>query len=245
MRIWGTVLLVLGVLFLIMFTLAEFGGGHVGVVPFFVSGFLILMGWNLRNSGKGILQSKPIAEHPGPQISATPNQSVAPAPEFSTVELPLTPEIAQIIARQSARAKRILFYVIGGCLVLFSGIGVVIGATDKTPGEGMIFLAVFASIGVASAGLIYGISWLTSFRLVRRDLARNDLSANDGSRRSCFPGKRRNVAARGPRISNRSAIRRRGVEESRLGTRGLQSARTRDFGRVGSRRAKRLFAAGV
>lgn len=170
MRIWGTVLLVLGVLFLIMFTLAEFGGGHVGVVPFFVSGFLILMGWNLRNSGKGILQSKPIAEHPGPQISATPNQSVAPAPEFSTVELPLTPEIAQIIARQSARAKRILFYVIGGCLVLFSGIGVVIGATDKTPGEGMIFLAVFASIGVASAGLIYGISWLTSFRLVRRDL---------------------------------------------------------------------------
>jgi hypothetical protein len=28
MRIWGCVLLILGVLFLIMFTLGEFGGGH-------------------------------------------------------------------------------------------------------------------------------------------------------------------------------------------------------------------------
>ncbi len=51
MRIWGTVLLVLGILFLIMFALAELGGAHLGFIPFFVSGFLILMGWNLRKSG--------------------------------------------------------------------------------------------------------------------------------------------------------------------------------------------------
>jgi hypothetical protein len=170
MRIWGTVLLVLGVLFLIMFVFAEFGGAHLGFIPFFVSGFLILMGRNLRKSGRGILQSKPAAENSGAQTSVTPSQSAAPAAEFSTVEMPLTPEIAQIITRQSARAKRILFYVAGGALVLFGGIGIVVGLTDKTPGEGMIFLVVFGSIGVASAGLIYGISWLTSFRLVRRDL---------------------------------------------------------------------------
>jgi hypothetical protein len=170
MRIWGTVLLVLGILFLIMFTLAQFGGAHLGFIPYFVSGFLILMGWNLRKSGKGILQSKPVAENSSAQSSPASNQPAAPAPEFSTVEMPLTPQIAEIIAGQSARAKRILLYVVGGCLVLFCGLGVVLGVTDKTPGEGMTFLVIFGSIGVASAALIYGISWLTSFRLVRRDL---------------------------------------------------------------------------
>jgi len=64
MRIWGWVLLILGILFLLMFVFAEFGGGHVGFVPFFVSAFLILMGWNLKKSGGGILQSKP-AENAG------------------------------------------------------------------------------------------------------------------------------------------------------------------------------------
>jgi hypothetical protein len=140
------------------------------VVPFFVSAFLVLMGWNLRKSGRGILQSKPVVEHPGAQISATPGQSAAPAPEFSTVELPLTPEIAAMIKRQSARAKRILLYVVAGCLIFFSALGGVLSITDKTPGQGGTFLAVFGSIGVASAGLIYGISWLTSFRLIGRDL---------------------------------------------------------------------------
>src|ERR1019366_9069016 len=170
MRIWGTVLLVLGILFLIMFALAQFGGAHLGFIPFFVSGFLILMGWNLRKSGKGILQSKPAAELAGAQTSVASGQSAAPAAEFSTVEMPLTPEIAAAITRQSARAKRILVYVVGGCLVLFGGIGIGIGVTDKTPGEGMTFLAVFGFIGVASAGLIYGITWLTSMKPVRRDL---------------------------------------------------------------------------
>jgi hypothetical protein len=166
MRIWGWVLLILGILFLIMFVLAEFGGGHVGFVPFFVSGFLILMGWNLRKSGRGILQSKP-AENAG---AGSPGQSSAPAAEFSTVELPLTPEIVAVIVRQSARAKRLLTYVAGGFCVLFVGLGIVLGATDKTPGEGKIFLAIFGLIGVASGLMIYGIWWLTAMKPVRRDL---------------------------------------------------------------------------
>ena len=77
MRIWGIVLLVLGILFSIMFALADLGGAHIGFVPFFVAGFLILMGWNLRKSGKGILQSKPSAENSGAQTSALSNQSGA------------------------------------------------------------------------------------------------------------------------------------------------------------------------
>jgi hypothetical protein len=153
-----------------MFALAEFGGGRVGFVPFFVSAFLIFMGWNLRKSGRGILQSKPVAEHPGVQISASQGQSSTPAPEFSTVELPLTPEIAAMIKRQSARAKRMLLYVVAGCLIFFSVLGGVLSITDKTPNQGVTFLVVFGSIGVASAGLIYGICWLTSFRPIARDL---------------------------------------------------------------------------
>lgn len=166
MRIWGTVLLVLGVLFLIMFAFAEFGGAHIGVVPFFVSAFLILMGWNLRKSGKGILQPKP-AENAG---AGAPGQSNAAPAEFSTIELPLTPEIAAVIVRQSARAKRLLYYVAGGFCLLFVGLGSVLGITDKTPGEGMTFLLIFGSIGIASGIMIYGIWWITAMKPVRRDL---------------------------------------------------------------------------
>jgi hypothetical protein len=169
MRIWGTVLLVLGILFLIMFVLAEFGNAHVGFVPFFVSGFLILMGWNLRKSGRGILQSNP-AGNAGAGAPAAPGQSNAPAAEFSTVELPLTPEVVAVIVRQSARAKRLLTYVAGGFCVLFVGLGIVLGATDKTPGEGMTFLVIFGLIGFASGSMIYGIWWLTAMKPVRRDL---------------------------------------------------------------------------
>jgi hypothetical protein len=169
MRIWGTVLLILGILFSIMFAFAEFGGGHVGFVPLLVSGFLILMGWNLRKSGRGILQSKPV-DNAGAGLPGATGQDNAVATEFSTVELPLSPEIAAVIARQSARAKKMLVYVAGGFCVLFVGLGIVLGATDKTPGEGMTFLMIFGLIGIASGSMIYGIWWLTAMKPVRRDL---------------------------------------------------------------------------
>jgi hypothetical protein len=169
MRIWGTVLLVLGILFLIMFALAEFGGAHIGFVPFFVSAFLLLMGWNLRKSGKGILQPRP-AVNVGAGPSGAAGQSNTVAPEFSTVELPLTPEIAAVITRQSARAKRLLYYVAGGFCALFIILGIVLGLTDKTPGAGKAFLMIFGLIGIASGSMIYGIWWLTAMKPVRRDL---------------------------------------------------------------------------
>ncbi len=166
MRIWGTVLVVLGVLFLIMFVLAEFGSAHMGFVPFFVAAFLILMGWNLRKSGRGILQSKPAAT----ETPKVPGQSNAAAAEFSTVELPLTPDVVAVIVRQSARAKKLLYYVAGGFCVLFVVLGMVLGVTDKTPGDGKIFMMIFGLIGIASGSMIYGIWWLTAMKPVRRDL---------------------------------------------------------------------------
>lgn len=172
MRILGYVVLVIGILFAILFALAELGGGHLGLVPFYVSFILIVIGGTLARSGKGIVQEKPAAA-PGQvstQTAPAPGQPAAPAGGFSTVEIPLTPEVAALIARQSARAQRILLYIVGGFLVFFVGLGAVIGATDKTPGEGRTFLFIFGGIGVVTAFLIYGISWLTTQRPVRRDL---------------------------------------------------------------------------
>jgi hypothetical protein len=172
MRIWGYVLLVLGILFLVLFGIAELGGAHLGYLPFIISFMLISGGASLRSSGKGILQTKPAAipGHPDATPATSPGQSAAPSSEVSTVEMPLTPEITAVIARQSARSQRILLYVVGGSFVFFAALGIAIGATDKTPGEGRTFMLLFGGLGVACALLIYGISWLTAQRLVRRDL---------------------------------------------------------------------------
>ncbi len=83
----------------------------------------------------------------------------------------MTPQVAAIIASQSARSKRILLYIVAALLLLFVGLGVVLAATDKTPGEGLTFLMIFGGMGVASAVLIYGLSWLTTLKPVRRDLS--------------------------------------------------------------------------
>ncbi|HUK29593.1 MAG TPA: hypothetical protein VLV89_00665 [Candidatus Acidoferrum sp.] len=170
MRIWGYVLLILGTLFLVLFGIAQMGGAHLGVLPFIISFMVIVIGSGLRNSGKGILQSKPpvAADHSTSPAAGQP--AAAPAEQFSTVELQLTPEIAAAIARQTARLNRNLFYVVAAVLVLFVGLGALIGATDKTPGEGATFMIGLGGIGVLSAILIYGISWLTTQRPVRRDL---------------------------------------------------------------------------
>src|SRR5580700_3206800 len=61
MRIWGTILLVIGTLFVILFVFAELGGAHLGFLPFFVSFLLMFMGRRLRTSGRGILQPRPTA----------------------------------------------------------------------------------------------------------------------------------------------------------------------------------------
>jgi hypothetical protein len=172
MRIFGYVLLVVGVVFALLFALAQFGGGHLGVVPFFVSFMLIVMGWQMGTAGKGILRTSPA---PKPDLGSAqpatgPGQSGAAADQMSTVELPLTPEVAAALALHSARSRRILLMISGGLFVLIAGLGAAIAATDTTPGEGRTFLVVLGGVGVACALLIYGISWLTTLAPVRSDL---------------------------------------------------------------------------
>ncbi|MGB6197935.1 MAG: hypothetical protein WBF35_00155 [Candidatus Acidiferrales bacterium] len=172
MRIWGNIVLIVGILFLLLFGLAEFGGGHLGVVPFFVAGLLIFMGAKLRASGKGIVQANPAESegHLGSAVATALSQPAAPAAQFSTVELPLTPEVAALIAAQSARGQRLLLYVVAGFLVFFVVLGVVLDVVNAAPGQGQTLALLLGGIGVAAGVMIYGISWLTTRKPVRRDL---------------------------------------------------------------------------
>ncbi len=171
MRIWGYVLLVIGILFLILFGLAALGGGHIGVLPFFIAIILIASGWKLALFGKGIVPANPpTAVSLSAQAVSASGQSVAPPERSATVEMPLTPQIADLLVSQNARTQRTLLYVVGAILIFFVGLGIVLGATDTTPGEGRTLGNLFAGIGLVSAILIYGISWLTTQKPVRRDL---------------------------------------------------------------------------
>ncbi len=51
MRIFGYVLFGLGSLFLILFAFADFGGAHLNWTPFFVSFFLVYVGWRMARGG--------------------------------------------------------------------------------------------------------------------------------------------------------------------------------------------------
>ncbi len=135
MRSMGYVVLVIGILFAILFGLAELGGAHLGITPIYVTVILIVIGAGLAKSGKGIVQSEAgrAAQHASAQTAPAPGQPAVPAGQFSTVELPMTPQVAAIIASQSARSKRILLYIVAALLLLFVGLGVVLAATDKTP----------------------------------------------------------------------------------------------------------------
>jgi hypothetical protein len=172
MRICGYVTLVIGILMFILCVVLEFVGPHLGFMPFLYSICIIAIGWRLRSWGKGLLQPKPAAtaEYPGAAPSATPDHLAAPEGEFSTVEMPLTPEVAAVITRASARARRILLYIVGGCLVFGVVLGGVLAATDKTPGEGHTFMVIFAvALPAAPAAVIYALYWLMQ-RSLRRDL---------------------------------------------------------------------------
>ncbi len=164
MRIVGYVLLVVGILFLVLFALAQFGGAHLGVLPWLISFFLSSAGWSLARSGKGLVRASPQAA--GSAVAAGP--PTAEATTF-TVALPMTPEAAAVIKRQALRSTRIPLYIAGGFFALFFLVGVVVDVVDRTPGEGSSLFIVFALIGVATGVLIAAIS-LISTRPYGRDV---------------------------------------------------------------------------
>lgn len=157
MRIWGYILLVLGVVFLALFAMALMGGARIGFLPWFVSLFLVFTGWTFVKSARGLVPTAPAQA-----TAAAAAAAVAPA----TVEITMTPPAAEAIARQANRSRRIPAYIAGVFLVFFIGIGVVLAAVDNTPGEGVQFLAWFSGVGLATGVMIVGITWLSTRSLV-------------------------------------------------------------------------------
>ncbi|HEY6325404.1 MAG TPA: hypothetical protein VIW73_02665 [Candidatus Cybelea sp.] len=158
MRIWGYILLVLGVVFLALFAMAALGGAHLGFLPWFVSLFLVCTGWTFVKSARGLVPTAP--------AQAT-TAAVAAAGASATVEIPMTPPAAEAIARQVNRSRRIPAYIAGGLLLFFIGIGGLLAAVDNTPGEGVQFLAWFSGVGLATGVMIVGITWLSTHALAR------------------------------------------------------------------------------
>ena len=163
MRIWGYVLLILGIIFLAFFALAQMGGGHLGFLPWFFSLFLVMTGWTFVRSARGLVREKPAP------MTANAEKSAATDPERGalTVEIPMSPSAAAAIARQAGRSRRIPAYVAGAFLVFWVGIGAVTAAVDKTPGEGSQFLVAFGAVGLATAVMIVGVTWLSTMSLFR------------------------------------------------------------------------------
>ncbi len=155
MRIAGYVILIASSLFLILFAMAELGGGHVGVLPFFISVFLAAMGWSFVKSGRAIVQ-----------VQVPAGASAEP----TTVEMPMFPGIAMALAQQNARDWRRVLYVAGGFIVVFAVIGALIDLLNAAPEEGTVMLGVFGGLGVVTAAIIAGISWLAMRLPVKRDL---------------------------------------------------------------------------
>jgi hypothetical protein len=178
MRIWGYIILGLGVVFLILLGLAAAGGAHLSVVSVIVVVILMSTGWSLVRSGKGILQTVPSAG--GAAQAAATGQPADQAAAPATVQLPLTPAIAAVVLQKTARMRRILLYLAGGCVVFFGGLGALLGFTDSSQSEGRAMFAVFAGVGLVSAVMIYGISWLTSQAPVRRDLREKNFLRTTG-----------------------------------------------------------------
>lgn len=168
MRIFGWILLIAGVLLEILFVLAQFGGGHLGYTPFILAFFVLSMGLSLVSSGRGLVKPGVAASTAGE--TAASGDASGRAAQPATVEMPMTPEVAAAIMRQTARTRRMLRYVVVGGLILFCGIGLAVFFGDSDRTEGRTFLAIFAGVGLGTAILIGGISWFTTQWPVQRDL---------------------------------------------------------------------------
>jgi hypothetical protein len=110
-RIFGLVLMIVGIVLEILLLLALLGGGKDLVLGFLVAAGLIAMGWKLRTHGKGIKQQETASakSEVGPE---------APPPLSPTVELPLTPAISAAFTSQVVRWRRITAIIIA-CGVAF------------------------------------------------------------------------------------------------------------------------------
>lgn len=156
MRIWGYIILIVGILFSILFLLANLHGAHIKVLPFVISLLLIFSGLKLVKSGKGILQT----ESPSMGISK----------EIYTEKIPMSHEIASVIKKQSARTWKIIRYLAFGYVIFFFALGALIGFSDKKTHDAIGLAVAFSIPGIMVALITVGAFWLLAARPVRKDL---------------------------------------------------------------------------
>lgn len=242
MRFWGYVLLIMGIAFLLLFVFALFGGAHLGVFPFIIAAMLVVTGVNLIKKGQGILRAEPAATE---LASITPGSQSAATPAAVTVSLPLSPQVAAVIAAQSARNWKLVKYLCAGIFLLFVGMGAVFAIFMKGEGDSRLFLGIFGGIGVASAAMIAGISWLTTRRPVLREPARADLPANHRANPASLHAGRGHAAAGRPGVPDERQGGNGSAQPNQGRKSGLQPAWARNSGSLGRAGTERVYGTGV
>jgi hypothetical protein len=162
MRIWGLVLMIVGIVFEILLLLALLGGGKDLVLGILVSAGLIAMGWKFRTYGKGIRQQEP--------ASATSEVSPeAPPPHSPTVELPVTPVISAAFMRQVARWRRITA-IIMACGMTFFLVPAAVLYLAMSPTSPNLLPILLAATGLFFGLVVGGVHVFQREIPVRRDL---------------------------------------------------------------------------
>jgi len=162
MRIFGYVLLFVGIVFELLLVLARLGGGKVSPTAFAVVAILILSSWRLRAYGRPIAKRGPSSD---PSTVAKPG----PGPELAspTTKLPFTPAVSAVVAQEIARSRRIMVIMILGGMSLVLLLAGSIGLAVSSPLE---FLAGGSFFSLALGLFVGGIWILAGARPLRRDL---------------------------------------------------------------------------
>ncbi len=165
MRIFGIVLLVIGILLMCLFPILIFTSDMSAAALFFPL-LLISMGWRFSRWGRGIVRDAPSSSPPAAQ-----GTGAAQAPAVGTVEIPMSPQATDVIVRQCAQAKKMVWWIAGGALVLFIGLGALFVNSGSTDPDAHNMIYVFGGMGFALAFLVGGFQWLLIIRPIQNDLA--------------------------------------------------------------------------
>jgi len=160
MRIWGYVLLTLGIISLIFFGYMWLEGGDVELRALAIAVLFIVTGFQFVRSGGGILEERPsdlteIADRTSPSRPLT-------------AEVPMSPQVAAVIKKEGARTWRVSQFFCGGMLLLFAGFFGVLWIQNA--GKSRETLRVMAPVMFGIVLFIYAILWLTTRMPVLKDM---------------------------------------------------------------------------
>src|ERR1039457_2652063 len=160
MRILGWVLIGLGIGGASLALFGPRGGSFSAVRALTVGLILVGTGWTLRARGPGV---KPKVPYAG---LGTALEQLAPDASEGTFDIPVTPEVSAIVARDGARQTRGLAIAVAGAIGFGQLLGLVLYLWNS-PREFWVYL-LGAGIGALSA-LMIGIVGVVIGALARRD----------------------------------------------------------------------------